>query len=278
MAYTANEDGILVPGERVSHRSEEYPEVGFDMLRRMQRDHFWYRGRHKFIFSHLKRLAFPERARAIDLGGGCGGWIQFLQSQSAHPFSELAMGDSSTIALCEARRALGKSVPLYQIDLLKLDWRDEWDAVFLLDVLEHIPDDEAVLLQVADALKPGGKLIVTTPALDFFWSYNDEFAKHVRRYDRQRFRYLASRSNLSLLDARYFMFLLSPLYLIARRQNVARLSLAERSSLIQKQHAIPCWPINAALAGIFGAESTLDKFVRFPWGTSIMAVYEKRRA
>lgn len=275
MTYSLSHDGIYLPIQAITHREEEYPELGFEVLRKMQRDHFWYRGRHRFIHEALKRLALPASLRAIDLGGGCGGWIQFLQSKRDARFSELALGDSSIVALTEAKQALGSDAKLYQIDLMKLGWREEWDVAFLLDVLEHIPNDLEALQEIGKALKPGGKLIVTTPAIDAFWSYNDDFSKHIRRYTKARFRTLAAQSGLVLRDARYFMFLLSPLYLLARSKSVSKLTAEERAELVRKQHEIPAKPLNALLTAIFGLETPLGHIVPFPWGTSILGIFEK---
>ena len=73
------------------------------------------------------------------------------------------MADSSEIALKTAGGILPQGVNRYQIDLLNLGWEDEWDIAFMLDVLEHIPDDICALRQAAKALRPGGLLFVATP-------------------------------------------------------------------------------------------------------------------
>jgi hypothetical protein len=33
---------------------------------------------------------------------------------------------------------------IHQIDLMNLGWRERWDVAFLLDVIEHLPDDVVV--------------------------------------------------------------------------------------------------------------------------------------
>jgi len=33
---------------------------------------------------------------------------------------------------------------IHQIDLMNLGWRERWDVAFLLDVIEHLPDDVGV--------------------------------------------------------------------------------------------------------------------------------------
>ena len=48
------------------------------------------------------------------------------------------------------------------------------------------------------------------------WSIHDNFAHHQRRYVRKDFELLAQKTGLKFIDARYFMFFLSPLYILTR--------------------------------------------------------------
>ena len=44
-----------------------------------------------------------------------------------------------------------------------------------------------------------------------------------------------------------------------------------------KMHAVPPAPINGLLTAAFGLETPLGRLVRFPWGTSLLAVLRKPR-
>jgi SAM-dependent methyltransferase len=281
--YQPNEAGIFVPEEPVSHRDEEYDPAGFDLLRQMQERHFWYRGRHRFLLAALKRAlagydgSRSGKLRAVDLGGGCGGWVHYLRKRSPQLFTELALADSSLRALELAADVVGPDVKRYQVDLLRLNWRERWDVAFLLDVLEHIPDDAAVLAQIRDALGPGGLLLVATPALDLFWSYNDELAHHVRRYSRGDFQRLAAASGFKLRSTRYFMFLLSPLLMLSRLggRRDKQPSPEEARRQLERSHRVPAWPVNELLATVFSLETPTGIHCPFPWGTSVLAVFQK---
>jgi hypothetical protein len=68
--------GIHLPKNPVRHRNSEYEEDNFTQLLRMQQDHFWYSGRHRFIAHALREQTRRRKGernglRAIDLGGGC---------------------------------------------------------------------------------------------------------------------------------------------------------------------------------------------------------------
>jgi SAM-dependent methyltransferase len=274
---------IRVPRCPVTHRDEEYDNRGFAMLVRMQARHFWYRGRHRFLLRAVHdRLAAagspPRPLRLVDLGGGCGGWLQYLEGRARFPIAERALADSSASALDLAGRCLPEDVGLYHVDLLRLGWRERWDVAFLLDVLEHIPDHEAALRQVHDALAPGGLVFITVPALNLFWTWNDEVVHHQRRYRRADFVRLAGACGFRLLDARYFMFFLSPLLLASRAVTGLthrRLTDVDKRRLLEGMHRVPHPVVNGALAAIFGCESPLGHRLPFPWGTSLLAVLRR---
>lgn len=277
MFYKINSDGIYIPPVQVCHRDDEYDQGGFETLLNMQERHFWYRGRHRFLLYALDRY-LPKISggnKAIDLGGGAGGWVRFIAQRRIELFSQLALADSSIIALTHAKSLLPPDAQRYQIDLMNLYMQKEWDAAFLLDVIEHLPDDKRALEQAKEALKPGGLLFVTAPAFHKFWSYNDEVVHHLRRYRRMDFIHLARQTDLELLDARYFMFFLSPLYVLSRMKTGGGLTTEEKKALVLKQHKIPIPPINKLLNAMFAAESPLGHWVKFPWGTSILGVFRK---
>jgi SAM-dependent methyltransferase len=270
---------VYVPPRPVAHRDAEYDSQGFDLLRRMQQQHFWYRGRHRFLLHGVRRYLADtspsDGLSAVDLGGGCGGWLAYLLDRPGLPLRELALADSSRQALRLAGDCLPPEVGRYQIDLLDLQWRERWNVAFLLDVLEHIPDERAALREVREALVPGGLLFVTVPALRFFWSWNDELVSHQRRYSKGDFVPLAADCGLSLLDARYFMFFLSPLLLLARRGKPVAVSREAAWEQLRRMHEVPHPVVNAALGGVFALETPPGHVVRFPWGTSLLAVFQR---
>lgn len=276
--YTLSADSIYRPNFPVKHRCDEYDKAGFKTLLDMQHRHFWYLGRHRFLLAAVDRF-LPKtgnRNDVIDLGGGVGGWVQYLTQHRSDGLGQIALADSSLEALKLAGSVLPPRAQRYQIDLMQLHMREQWDAAFLLDVMEHLPDDLQALRQAHDALKPGGYLFVTTPAFPQLWSYNDEIAHHLRRYRRVDFVRLANESGLTLCDSRYFMFFLSPAYWLSRiKLSFATMSSAQKNEFILKQHQVPVPLINNVLTSIFAAETPLGHHVRFPWGTSILAVLQK---
>ena len=288
--YTAGRDGIWTPPVPPSHRDADYDPGGFETLRAMQERHFWYRGRHRFIFHFTRRIldgpgrgghtpAAVDGVDAVDLGGGCGGWVRYLAARAGNGLRELALADSSPRALALAAGVVPPASRRYLIDLLNLQWADRWDLAFLLDVLEHIDEDEAVLRQIGQALRPGGHLVVATPAIERFRSSLDDMTHHVRRYSRRDFARLASRTGLELIASRYFMFFLSPLVWLTRVNgpDPAAMTPDAIRQYVDRSSRIPAAPVNAALAAVFAAETPLGAWCPFPWGTSVLAVLRRPR-
>jgi len=127
-------------------------------------------------------------------------------------------------------------------------------------------------------MKPGGLLFVTVPALQFFWSRNDDVTGHRRRYSRQDLRSLAQTSGFSLLFSRYFMFFLSPIYFLQRffgpkYRGMTRKEIEEKIAQVYKS---PSRPVNTILGAVFALETPLGHWIPFPWGTSVMGVFQKK--
>ena len=282
--YQQDTESIFVPSVPVVHRDGEYDQQGFETLLQIQQEHFWYRGRYRFLLAAVQRtLGFSQDSQrrnlsAVDLGGGCGGWISYLSQKVDGVFNELALADSSRKALELAGRVVPTGTPRYQVDLLNLYWQERWDVIFLFDVLEHIPQDELVMQEVSKALKPGGFLFLTTPALEHFRTWYDEVVHHCRRYSYKALRQLADQTSLDLLDARYFMFFLSPFLLLSRlkRPPLETMSQSAIAELLARTHRVPGPVVNSICAMIFAAETPLGFLMPFPWGTSVLGVYRKR--
>ena len=75
--------------------------------------------------------------------------------------------------------------------LASLDPGDRFDTIVYIDVLEHIEDDAAELLRASQRLRPGGRVIVLSPAHQWLYTPFDEAIGHFRRYNRSSLRKLS---------------------------------------------------------------------------------------
>lgn len=65
---------------------------------------------------------------------------------------------------------------------------DAFDTILYIDVLEHIEDDAGELQSAAARLRPGGRVIVLSPAHQFLYTPFDAAIGHFRRYNRESLR------------------------------------------------------------------------------------------
>lgn len=160
-------------------------------------------------------------------------------------------------------------VVLVQADLGRLPFRESFDMVLLLDVLEHFEDDRALLCSVTPVLRQGGLLVITVPAMPSLWSGYDERCGHCRRYAAGALRDLLGRTGFAPVLMTHFAFFLAPLLFLHRR-------IAARSVAASAPDAgeLEPGPLISWISGLcFAFESMLIRAgVRFPWGTSILAV------
>ncbi len=122
------------------------------------------------VVEFLQRCLYALRARQVEqaLGGrvgrvldmGCGpGWL--LKAFERRGW-ETKGTELSVEAAAFAREALGLDVESRELRDLAFPGRS-FDAVILWHVLEHLPEPEAALREVARILKPGGVLFLGVP-------------------------------------------------------------------------------------------------------------------
>jgi 2-polyprenyl-6-hydroxyphenyl methylase/3-demethylubiquinone-9 3-methyltransferase len=102
-----------------------------------------------------EKLGSFQGKRMLDVG--CGGGI--LSESLAREGAHVVAVDPSEASLSQARehaRAEDLSIEYRSGFAEALDFNEEFDAVFAVDVLEHVQDLEATLRACARALRPGG--------------------------------------------------------------------------------------------------------------------------
>jgi SAM-dependent methyltransferase len=186
----------------------------FAQLEKLEKGSFWFRSRNRLIVWALQRYAH-DATSFLEIGCGTG----FVLSGIACAVPDLRLAGSEIFS-----KGLGfaaKRVPhaeLLQMDARHIPYMSEFDAIGAFDVLEHIPEDETVLREVAKALRPGGRLLITVPQHQFLWSATDETAHHVRRYSTSDLRAKTERAGFHVLRVSSFVSFLLPLMLYSRRR------------------------------------------------------------
>lgn len=110
--------------------------------------------------------------------------------------------DSSAHACKLARERLASWPGIRSIegDLKKVERRD-YRTVFLMDVLEHVKDDEALLVGARERLAPAGAMVLLVPVNPEEWSHDDEIYGHFRRYSWKEMEEKLGRTGFRLVES-----------------------------------------------------------------------------
>ena len=150
----------------------------WDAIARVERRHWWFRGRRELVASVL-RERLPQGARVLDIGCGTG----FVLERLLDDFDAHGLEPDPGVRARASERAAPRIRPGSTDDLSALGGQT-FDAVLLLDVLEHVDDDVAALRSARPAIAQGGMLLATVPAYPGLWSSHDVRNAHRRRYRR----------------------------------------------------------------------------------------------
>jgi hypothetical protein len=141
----------------------------------------------------------------------------------------------------------------------------------MMDVLEHVDDDVALLAEYASLLQPGRHVLITVPAFQALWSAHDVFLEHCRRYSLRQLEDVVRSAGLHPKRASYFFALILPIAVAARLKDRKRMDAQQiepRSSL--RPHGAF---VNTALMLVNALELPLLKLNRLG-GLSIFCIAE----
>jgi SAM-dependent methyltransferase len=241
-----------------------YPE--YERMFRNEDHYWWFVSRRELVVDLVARLPFDPNAPPliVDLGCGTGATAGALGR-----FGRVVGIDFASPALecCQRRglrrlaRARAESIPLQDGCA---------DAIVATDVLEHIDDDAATLREFWRILRPGGHAVITVPAYRFLWSEHDEALMHKRRYVARMLTAHASATGFRVPVSSYALCFLFPLAL-GRLFNPRSSSDRPPQALVKP---VPAW-LNTALVWFQRLETRLLRWVRLPWGLSVVAVLQK---
>lgn len=226
-----------------------------------EQDHWWFVARRAIIDCLVRtHVPLPADARIFEAGCGTGGNLALLAQYGALEAMEY---DADARALAAARDLCQVEAGALPDAIGFSDTR--YDLIALLDVLEHIDEDEASLRALGARLAPNGRLLLTVPAVPWLWSEHDLLHHHKRRYTHEGLLEVVRAAGLKVEASGHFNSLLFPL---AVAQRFVHQWLRRDTPL----DARPSPLVNAALQRVFAAERHLLGRFPFPVGLSLYAV------
>lgn len=205
-----NTNGIKIFDEQIDENHLDYNAKGLDSLYAQEEKHFWFIARKEFILQNMKKFVKPNEA-FLEIGAGTGNVSRYLKKNG---YQNISVGEMHLRGLQYAQTYGIKNC--YQFDLLNSPFENEFAAIGMFDVLEHIEDDALALKNVHKTLKDKGKILLTVPSHMWLWNRADAIAGHKRRYTRRGLIKLLKANGFEILFAKYFFTAILPLFFLRK--------------------------------------------------------------
>lgn len=240
----------------------------YENMERAEARHWYYAGKREFVRAWLERVRPPRKEDVLlDCGAGTGRFAREMAE-----CCDVYVLDDHPEALAMLRRwfaeerilsLAGDQVPLPDASL---------DYVTALDVLEHTPDDGAVVAGFYRLLKPRGVAVVTVPASMALWSDWDVALHHHRRYSKGELKALFAGEGWVIEQVNYTNVPVYPLVWAVRRWRKWLPKKAEAGSERAEDRVPPKW-LNALLKWQF--VWLAKRRWPMPFGVSLILVARK---
>ena len=222
-------------------------------------NHWWFEGRKELIKTILKKNFKKKKIEILDFGAGSGVNIEMLSD-----FGNVYAFEPHK----ETQNYLKKKFKKKKIKIIKSFNKKKFDLIVLADVLEHLKKDNKEIIRLSGKLKNNGKFLITVPAFKILFTNKDEILGHYRRYNiKNLFKIFKNYKVLKISYFNFFLFFpISFLLIVFKSINY---------DFIKKVEKKPNVLINYLLSFIFLLESKLINFINFPFGISIIGLFEK---
>ena len=151
----------------------------------------------------------------LDVGCGAGGLVAFLNLAGVD-----ARGIDTSAATVDAVRGYYKALGVDDTRVRQatadqlIQNGERFDSVVCMDCLEHVEDDQQLFDELVALVKPGGKLIITVPALMALYGERDERIGHFRRYEKRELARLVDGRAMTIESLRFWNILgVAPTYI-----------------------------------------------------------------
>ncbi len=238
-------------------------------------EHWWFATRTWAIEQWLRALPQHANLEILDVGCGAGNMIHHLSRYGRVRGIEV---DARPVKIAQSR---GYDVRQGDATQAIPFENNSFDLVTALDVIEHVDADLAILREAHRVLRPGGHLLITTPAFQWLWSHNDELNAHKRRYTARELNDRLVRAGFRIRRTSYNFFLVFPLsapLILWRNRTKQQLDLSshhfeEDAYQVEMEPVSPL--LNTVLRGVGQIEAGLIGAVNLPGGTSLISIAEK---
>lgn len=177
--------------------------VGIETLEVLSKANYF----NKWMYDQVKGFLFGN---ILEIGSGIGNISQFAVKD--HNNITLSDYDSNYCSLLKNKfLRIPEVKSVLQIDLLDPDFetkydflKEKFDSVYLLNVIEHIENDNKAIMNINYVLNKKGRLIMLAPAYKWLYSRFDKELGHYRRYTSASLKSLAKNNGFTPASCKYF--------------------------------------------------------------------------
>lgn len=171
-----------------------------DIISESLSEHWYYQSKAKALSAIIKPYS-PQKI--LDIGAGSGFFSEHIITHT--PASESWCIDTAYTLNYD------KSIPGGTIHYRKHIDTSNADFVLLIDVLEHVDNDIALLQEYCTKTLSNSLFLISVPAFNFLWSCHDVFLEHKRRYTLRQLERTVRKSGLSIIHSFYYFALVFPI-------------------------------------------------------------------
>lgn len=261
LAYEVGEFGW---SDELTELHESATELGTHFIDVASRDH---------AINELKRALGTRPASIMEVG--CSAGHLLADMRRSLPNATLTGGDYTLGTLVKLGEKM-PGIPLVRFNLAASPLpSNSYDAMVLLNVLEHIEDDGAATNHIARMLKPGGVAVIEVPAGPELFDDYDRQLQHFRRYTLQGICGVVEQAGLVVERRNYLGALIYPAFYLAKKLSQSRPKpAAEREEHVA--NAIGATSrFNAVGRAIMSLEEAIARGVTFPRGIRCVVTARK---
>jgi SAM-dependent methyltransferase len=207
---------------------------------------------------------------------GCSSGLLMREMMARLP-GNVFLGADYTYGTLEALGRRLHAIPLVQFDLTRCPLPDAFaDIVVMLNVLEHIGDDEAAISEVHRIVKPGGSVIIEVPAAAALFDVYDRVLMHRRRYDMAPLLARLRQAGFHIERNSHLGFLLYPLFYLSKRLNQLRYPVRSANDQVLVSRMIArTRKSNRLLGFVMACERAIGCRVSLPFGIRCLVTCRK---
>jgi len=195
---------------------ELHQNVPPDWYERGIRENIFQRLWHYRRFRNVGKLIEPTGGKILDIGSADGTFTKIILERSK---ADLVIGIdalSPSVSYAKKRFARNKKLKFSVANAEDLPFkRGEFDAVFALEILEHLFTSQKVLAEAKRVLKKNGYLVILIPTENllfrtiwFFWLKTRGKiwqGAHVQKFDHKKLEKLVKKSGFRIVAKKVFL-------------------------------------------------------------------------